>query len=63
MADAKMQVTVEGKYLLVKIPLQKATESASGKTMVVASTRGNIETDAKVDGKNIIVGLNAYYRK
>jgi len=30
---------------------------------VVASTRGNKETDIKIDGKPVIIGLNAYIRK
>jgi len=35
--------------------------SASGKTMVVASTKGNVQTDVKVDGQQVTVGVNAYY--
>jgi len=31
--------------------------------MVVASTRGNKETDVILDGKPVITGLNAYIRK
>lgn len=57
----KIKVRVDGDYLRIKIPLQKAKESASGKTMVVATTHGNIETDAVVDGKTVHLGLNAYY--
>ena len=57
----KLKVEVDGKYLRIKIPLQKAAPSASGKTMVVASTHGNRETEAEVDGRKIMLGLNAYY--
>ena len=32
-------------------------------TLVVASTRGNKVTEARVDGKNVVVGLNAYIPK
>jgi len=53
---------VEGKELVIRLPLQTAQRSASGKTMVVASTRGNITTEATVDGKQVIIGVNAYYR-
>jgi hypothetical protein len=34
--------------------------SQSGKTLVVASTRGNLKTTAMIDGKPVTVGLNAY---
>lgn len=57
----KVKVEVDGKYLRIKIPLQKAEGSKSGKTMVVATTHGNRETEAEIDGKKIFLGLNAYY--
>jgi hypothetical protein len=58
------KVVEEGgkKYLVIKIEMQQAERSASGKTMVVASTHGNVKTEAKVDGNPITVGLNAYYK-
>ncbi|KKK65834.1 hypothetical protein LCGC14_2970130 [marine sediment metagenome] len=34
--------------------------SASGKSRVVASTRGNVQTSLQVKGKNVTVGVNAY---
>ena len=37
--------------------------SGSGKTLVVASSHGNKVTEAKVQGKNVVVGLNAYIPK
>jgi hypothetical protein len=40
----------------------KPTPSASGKTLVVASTRGNTVTTAMVDGKPVTIGLNAYIK-
>jgi hypothetical protein len=46
--------------LVLRIPLNaKPEKSASGKTLVVASTYGNKETDCVVDGKKVIVGVNA----
>ena len=41
----------------------KPEKSSSGKTLVVASTYGNKETDCIVDGKKVIVGVNAYIPK
>ena len=36
------------------------TPSASGKTLVVASTRGNQKTAVQIDGKDLYLGVNAY---
>ena len=57
-----MQVEIKDGNLVITIPMQKPAPSASGKTLVVASSRGNQATAALVDGKPIIVGLNAYIR-
>jgi hypothetical protein len=55
---------IVGDELVLRIPLNaKPEKSASGKTLVVASTYGNKETDCVVDGKNVIVGVNAYIPK
>lgn len=62
MAAEEMSVKVEGKTLVIRIPMQKPTPSASGKTLVCASTHGNVKTECKVDGKVLTVGLNAYIR-
>lgn len=56
-----MKVTIEGKELVIRIPMQTPPQpSASGKTLVVASSRGNKTTEAIVDGKQVVIGLNAY---
>jgi hypothetical protein len=47
--------------LTVSVPIQKRP-SASGKTMVVATTSGNQPTSILIDGKPVIVGLNAYIK-
>jgi len=57
-----MQVEIKDGNLVITIPMQKPAPSASGKTLVVASSRGNQPTSARVDGKPIVVGLNAYIR-
>lgn len=43
--------------------LEPPTPSASGKTLVVCSTRGNVKTDVVIDGKALTIGLNAYIPK
>lgn len=57
-----LQAKVEGNELVIRIPMDTPPRSsATGKTMVVASTRGNAVTSCIVNGKPLTVGLNAYY--
>jgi hypothetical protein len=60
-----MNVTVDKtkNELVIRLPLQEPALSASGKTFVVASSRGNVTTTALIDGKPITVGINAYIKK
>lgn len=59
-----MDVKIEKGRLIIAIPLNaEPTPSASGKTLVVASTRGNVKTSVLVDGKPVTLGLNAYIGK
>jgi len=52
---------IEGDELVIRLPMnEKPERSTSGKTLVVASTHGNKETDCVVQGKKVIVGVNAY---
>ncbi len=55
------EATIEGDVLVIRISLQEPTPSASGKTLVVASTRGNVQTDATVSGKPVTIGVNGLY--
>jgi hypothetical protein len=51
---------VKGKTLVITLPLESDPQlSASGKNLLVASTRGVVETEAKIDGKKIKVAVNA----
>lgn len=55
----------EGKnYLVVEIEAETESPrpSATGKTLVVASTHGNLATTATVKGRPVVVGLNAYIK-
>ncbi|MEI7812124.1 MAG: hypothetical protein WCJ01_06815 [Ignavibacteria bacterium] len=58
-----MEVKIENGKLIISIDLQEPTLSASGKTLVVATTHGNMATQCIIDGKNVIIGLNAYIKK
>ena len=57
-----MNVEIKDNKLCIEIDLETPTPSASGKTLVVASTHGNTVTSATIDGKPIIIGLNAYIK-
>lgn len=58
-----MDVKIENGKLTIVIDIQEPTPSASGKTLVVATTHGNVVTECVVDGKPVVVGLNAYIKK
>lgn len=58
-----LKVTIEKDTLVIRIPLQTPQPSTSGKTLVVASSHGNVTTEAKIDGKNVVIGVNAYIKK
>jgi len=58
-----MNVEIKGKQIIITLDLQTPAPSASGKTLVVASSHGNAPTTAVIDGKAVIVGINAFIRK
>lgn len=43
--------------------MQKPELSNSGKSYVVATTKGCVQTDVKVEGKPLTLGLNAFISK
>ena len=60
-----MNASIDSKSgeLVVRVKLNTEPQpSASGKTLVVASSHGNQPTAAQVNGKPVIIGLNAYIR-
>ena len=55
-----MKVRVEDGKLIIEIEIEKTPRpSASGKTLVVATTRGFRATEAQVDGKPLSLSINA----
>ncbi|MGA7723259.1 MAG: hypothetical protein WCA84_18980 [Ignavibacteriaceae bacterium] len=58
-----MDVKIENGKLTIVIDLQEPTPSASGKTLVVATTHGNTPTKCLINGKPVVIGLNAYIKK
>ena len=59
-----MEVKIENGNLVITLPINaNPSPSASGKTLVVASSHGNKATTATVAGKPVVVGVNAYIQK
>ena len=58
-----LKAEIRDNKLIIEIDLEKPAPSSSGKTLVVASTRGNAVTDVLVDGQPVIIGLNAYIKR
>ncbi len=55
-----VQMTVEGHILTIKVDLSKEFgPSASGKTIIIASTEGN----TTLPDRDEVVGLNVYRKK
>lgn len=64
MASKAIKVEVKEKegVAIITVPLQKPVASKSGKSMVVGTTGGNVDTGAKYKGNDLIMGLNLYYK-
>jgi len=58
-----IEAKIEGNKLIITCDLEVPVPSSSGKTLVVASTRGNMKTELIVNGKPLTIGLNAYIPK
>ncbi len=59
-----MKVEIVKGELVIRIPVsKKPVPSKSGKTLLVATTRGNKETECVVGDQNLIVSVNAYIYK
>lgn len=56
-----MEAKIENGKLILSFPLNNPpTPSSTGKTLLVAGTRGPTATTATVDGKVVTVNVNAY---
>lgn len=57
-----MKATIKNNVLTIEIPINSpAKPSASGKSLIVASSNGNVKLgDCLVEGKQLTIGLNAY---
>lgn len=58
---AGLRATLENDDLVIRIPRNKIPKpSSTGKTLIVASSNGNLTTQLAIDGQNLVVGFNAY---
>jgi hypothetical protein len=53
-----IETKIEVNRLIITCVLEKPIPSASGKTLVGASTRGNMKTSLMIGGKSLTIGLN-----
>jgi hypothetical protein len=66
MENLNFELKTEGKdtFLIIKAKLPASKKdviaSKSGKSLMYASTNGNLNTGLKINGGDLIVGLNAY---
>ena len=58
-----MQTSIDNGFLVIRIPMGTPSPSSTGKTLIVASTHGNHATAVMVDGKPLVVSVNAYVKK
>jgi hypothetical protein len=57
-----MKAAIENGELVIRIPVQTPAPSKTGKTLVVATTHGNVQSTALVNGRPVTIGLNAYIK-
>lgn len=59
-----IKAEIRDKNLIITIPVCDPPQpSKSGKSDIVASTNGNMTTDLMVQGKPVVIGLNAYTKR
>jgi hypothetical protein len=57
-----LKARVKNGFLRIELPLEQPRESASGKTRVVATTHGLVDTGIEYHGSAIVVNANAFIR-
>jgi len=60
-----VKVTVDEKKnkIIIEADIETPRPSGSGKTLIVATTGGNLKTGQTIAGKPLTVGFNAYIPK
>ena len=57
-----MEAVIKDKKLVITLDIEEHT-SASGKSLVIASTHGNLTTSLMHNKKPVVIGVNAYVKK
>jgi hypothetical protein len=57
-----MEAVIKDKKLVITLDIEEHT-SASGKSLVIASTHGNLTTALMHNKKPVVIGVNAYVKK
>lgn len=61
--EVDVTAKIEGNVLVIRVPMNEQPKpSTSGKSRVVASTHGNKTTEVLVEGKPVVIGVNAYIK-
>jgi len=59
-----MKVEILGNQMVITVPIAADPQpSASGKTLIVYSSKGNVSTAVQIKGKPVIIGLNCYTKR
>lgn len=59
-----MNVKIVNGEIVITLPMTAPSPSSSGKTMLVASTRGGVKTEAKLPtGEQLHLNASVYYKK
>ena len=58
-----MKAKIVNGVLVLEVPLQTPSPSSTGKTLVVASTRGFTALPVQIEGKPVSLSLNAFISK
>jgi hypothetical protein len=56
-----METKIKNGVLMISIPLQEPKLSTSGKSLVIATSRGKQRTALKLEGKTVYVVANAFF--
>jgi hypothetical protein len=61
---AGLTAKIENGEMVIRIPVcNPPVMSKSGKSDIVASTNGNMTTELTVNGRPVVIGLNAYIKR
>jgi len=55
-----LKVRIKGNKILISMDVMKPMKSNSGKTLLIASSRGVAKTEAMVNDKNVYLVVNAF---